>query len=1219
MDLIGTILVGPKEVGLERSLKSLRDCGCEVIHALIDTIDSKSADVLVKYDCAVFDREWDWNWGAGRQFLQNTIPPGVKWQLWLDADDEIPEPSVAAIRRLVQTPPAIVSMPYVYVEGGKSFRSLYRLRMFPPNGVHWYLHAHECATFSSGLRTLVLNIPILHHWYAHDRSRHLHYVEGLTKDLQERPNDPRVMFYLAQSQRDAGMVEESIAMYERYLASGGGWSQERMKACLMLSQMHQQRGALEKALQSAQNAAEELDEERREVYQRTGEVHYAIGNYEEAYNWFKKELEVPRPQAPLLYVCEDHYRKRPFEWLLFTCDKLNKVEEGIECCTSILRMDPSDTNALYNLGVLQKRQQRQAVIGDMPAPASDKPLICLFAGPALERWSANSLDEGGIGGLETANVRMSWAFQKLGWEVALFANCAGGEYRGIKHVHYSRFHEYCKLHKPDVVIISRHSDLVDRDLPARFKVLWAHDLHFGDSPDSSSIFLTKERIKKFDLIMFQSPYHRQLNSKRYGIPEEKQLLIRLGIDTTPFEKTQAERNPKRCIYASSPDRGLPRLLEFWPEIKRMAPDAELHVFYGFGNYLGRFASSPEPVRKQAQAWVDELTALMQELPGVEYHGRVGQAELAEEFMKSAVWTHPTNFQETLCITALTACTAGCVPLTSDLAALHTTVGEYGILLEGNADAYEYRERFITELIRLLTDSAYWKKWSEIARRNIYDRCSGDMPYWSWDAIAGEIDDAIRSQLPEPQQVRDGGVYVELGAGEHPVMDERKIIHTDLAEGMEHIECMCDARNLPFKDSSLAGILMHQVLEHSGWRETQSALVGCWNALEPGGSISVAVPDFYSQAEQFVQGRKGLCRILDMVFASQSRPENTHKTAFTLASLRSALARAGFSLAKASVNSGESELTTWDSLSAEAVRPEQDKGWIDGIARQKLGTGGYPAHLYGQGDGWWHEYPWELKARVRVHRGGQLGTPDLSVIVIAHRQKEERTVKCVEKLRSVLMGFPYELVGVDDGSSDGTVEFFKERADVAVQLPERRGICEAYNAGIAASNAPVVCLVQNDADVEKNVIPRMYEFLSKRSDVGIVCPMFAGKRYMGEAEDGFTLLPPYPESGGSVWDMQIPAGPCMMLRRSDLVRAGLFDTYLFNMWADHDIGRAIADLGLHVAIMTEPVCGYFPGNVSILEAQPYTEQERLRRFMSAYYFHLKWGYELDRKRLMGIQV
>ena len=62
-----------------------------------------------------------------------------------------------------------------------------------------------------------------------------------------------------------------------------------------------------------------------------------------------------------------------------------------------------------------------------------------------------------------------------------------------------------------------------------------------------------------------------------------------GVDVDRFHKpdTLIERDLGTYIYASSPDRGLERVLDYWPQICEMTRAAgrepKLKIFYGWDN------------------------------------------------------------------------------------------------------------------------------------------------------------------------------------------------------------------------------------------------------------------------------------------------------------------------------------------------------------------------------------------------------------------------------------------------------------------------------------------------------------------------------------------------------------------------------------------------------------------------------------------------------------
>ncbi len=103
------------------------------------------------------------------------------------------------------------------------------------------------------------------------------------------------------------------------------------------------------------------------------------------------------------------------------------------------------------------------------------------------------------------------------------------------------------------------------------------------------------------------------------------------------------------------------------------PDSRLHVAYGFELAI-RIAQNNEP---HIVPQLKELLGRVQSMPGVVYHGRIGQDELARLQLSCFAWLYPPNdFNENCCITSLEAQAAGCVPITRDNGGLPDTLHNY---------------------------------------------------------------------------------------------------------------------------------------------------------------------------------------------------------------------------------------------------------------------------------------------------------------------------------------------------------------------------------------------------------------------------------------------------------------------------------------------------------------------------------------------------------------
>ena len=147
------------------------------------------------------------------------------------------------------------------------------------------------------------------------------------------------------------------------------------------------------------------------------------------------------------------------------------------------------------------------------------------------------------------------------------------------------------------------------------------------------------------------------------------------------------------------------------------PEIELHIYYGFNNWEKAVKMRNNPGEKER---LNKIKADMMQA-GVFYHGRVGQKELADAQLSCSLWAYPTDFEEVFCITAIEAQRARIPVISTNYAALQTTVGDSGILvgngIKGQSFTREYRVKFVEECIKILKDSEYREHWIEKGFKN----------------------------------------------------------------------------------------------------------------------------------------------------------------------------------------------------------------------------------------------------------------------------------------------------------------------------------------------------------------------------------------------------------------------------------------------------------------------------------------------------------------------
>lgn len=132
------------------------------------------------------------------------------------------------------------------------------------------------------------------------------------------------------------------------------------------------------------------------------------------------------------------------------------------------------------------------------------------------------------------------------------------------------------------------------------------------------------------------------------------------------------------IWTSHSGRGTHKLLEYFHEIRKKLPDAELYI------YRDKTAFSPQVLEE------------MEKYDYFHFGDKIENKKLIEEFQTSEFWFYPTDFEETYCISALEAQMSKCICICTDLGGLTETVGERGILIKEPIWSEEYKNKAIEE-------------------------------------------------------------------------------------------------------------------------------------------------------------------------------------------------------------------------------------------------------------------------------------------------------------------------------------------------------------------------------------------------------------------------------------------------------------------------------------------------------------------------------------------
>lgn len=321
----------------------------------------------------------------------------------------------------------------------------------------------------------------------------------------------------------------------------------------------------------------------------------------------------------------------------------------------------------------------------------------IFYSPiAFEKWDWRNSVEKGIGGSETSHVEMAWRLAARGHEVVTYApipdDCPG-EWRGTI---WKKLEEV-DFKQKGVWILYRCPETVDR-FPSKGRrkdqQLWLM-MQDWDYPN-----WTDDRIKNTDRIITLCKSHGKYIIKKHPLVQNNLWLSSNGIKIDLIEETEKlniKRNPKRIMYASSPDRGLKAALQIFKKAHELDPELELHAFYGFNNLNKLIKGSPNSPLAVAKR---EIEALMSQ-PGVTFHGRISQVELYKQWYETGIDLYCTTFFETSHITGMEAQAMGGIPIFSPIFAQAENM-QYGIGIEGDPSDPLTIARFAAEVVHLTT-------------------------------------------------------------------------------------------------------------------------------------------------------------------------------------------------------------------------------------------------------------------------------------------------------------------------------------------------------------------------------------------------------------------------------------------------------------------------------------------------------------------------------------
>jgi hypothetical protein len=209
------------------------------------------------------------------------------------------------------------------------------------------------------------------------------------------------------------------------------------------------------------------------------------------------------------------------------------------------------------------------------------------------------------------------------------------------------------------------------------------------------------------------------------------------------------------------------------------------------------------------------------------------------------------------------------------------------------------------------------------------------------------------------------------------------------------------------------------------------------------------------------------------------------------------------------------------------------------------------------------------------------------IIILNVNEKDFILPCLNSIKSMNFPYKYEIIVVDNGSTDNSQEFIKKNFPYVklIENKENLGYAEGNNIGAKVAKGKYLVLLNNDTQVTKNWLSNLLKVAESDEKIGICAP----KQLMGDKK---TIL----YGGGAInyiglsysinmykkdfketetKETAFASGAALFIRKDIVDKIGLFDKDYFIYHEDVDLSWRVRLAGYKVMyVPTSIIYHYF---------------------------------------------